>query len=474
MAKPTGFLEFQRRNPPKRAVAERVLDFNEVEQRLSSADVEQQASRCMDCGVAFCHCLGCPLSNVIPEWNDLIYHKHWREALELLHSTNNFPEFTGRICPALCEASCTLGANDDPVTIRQLELSLAEQGWQEGWIVPQPAAQATGKKVAVVGSGPAGLAAAQQLARAGHRVTLFEAADRIGGILRYGIPDFKLEKWIIDRRMEQLRAEGVSFETGARVGTDLSINYMRRTFAAIVLAGGARVPRDLPVPGRELKGIHYAMEFLIQQNRRCAGDTIPESEVISAKGKHVMIIGGGDTGADCVGTAVRQGALSVVQQEILPRPPDKRDPSTPWPSWPHMLRSSSSHDEGGVRRWSVNTREFVGKDGRVVTWRGHEVEWFKDSQTGRQSFKEKAGSDMELPADLVLLAMGFTKEGNAKILSEFGIAVTKDGSPVLDANFMTSVPGVFVAGDLSKGASLVVRAITDGRAAAAGMNRFLA
>ncbi len=474
MAKPTGFLEFKRQPPSKRPVNERVKDWREIEQAWPEVKLEEQAARCMDCGVPFCHMSGCPLKNVIPEWNDLVYRKQWRAALELLHSTNNFPEVTGRVCPAPCEAACTLGANDDPVTIRQIELHLVERGWREGWIQPQPAAMSSGRKVAVVGSGPAGLAAAQQLARAGHAVVVFEAHDRAGGVLRYGIPDFKLEKWILDRRLNQMKAEGVSFETGIKVGEDISVNYLLRHFDAILLAGGARVPRDIQAKGRgELKGIHFAMDFLIQQNHRVAGDTVPTAAEISAKGKNVVVIGGGDTGADCLGTALRQGALDVLQVEILPKPPAQRDASTPWPLWPYMLRSSSSHDEGGERRWNILTQEFIGKDGRVVALRGCEVEW-KKAENGRMSPVEKPGTEFEVPADLVLLAMGFTKEGNAKMLNGCGLATTPASDPVLDRNFMGSVPGVFVAGDLNRGASLVVRAMMEGREAAAGVTRWLA
>ena len=473
MAKPTGFLEYKRQDAPKRPVAERVQDFKAVEQPMPGAALETQAARCMDCGIPFCHMTGCPLKNLIPEWNDLVYRKQWREALELLHSTNNFPEITGRICPAPCEAACTLGANDKPVTIRQIELALVERGWAEGWITPKPAAAATGRRIAVVGSGPAGLAAAQQLARAGHRVRVYEHDDRIGGVLRYGIPDFKLEKWVLDRRIRQLEQEGVAFETSVRIGEDIAAPYLRRAYDAVVFTGGARVPRDMQAPGRELAGVHFAMDFLTQQNRLVAGDTIPADQLISAKGRRVLVIGGGDTGADCVGTSVRQGAASILQVEILPKPPASRDPSTPWPMWPNMLRTSSSHEEGGERRWSVATKAFLGKDGKLCGVRAAEVEWKKDDK-GRFTPVEKKGSEFEIPCDLALLAMGFTKEGNMRILNAFGVATTPAGDPVLDASGMTNLPGVFVAGDLSKGASLVVRAIADGRAAAAAVNAWLA
>ena len=473
MAKPTGFLDYQRQEAPKRPIAERVQDFKAVEQPLPAAALETQAARCMDCGIPFCHMMGCPLRNLIPEWNDLMYRKQWREALELLHHTNNLPEVTGRICPAPCEAACTLGANDKPVAIRQIELALVERGFAEGWIVPKPATVKTGRRVAIVGSGPAALAAAQQLARSGHRVRVYESDDRIGGVLRYGIPDFKLEKWVLDRRMKQMEAEGVAFETNARIGTDIAPTYLRRAYDAVLLAGGARIPRDIQVPGRELTGIHFAMDFLTQQNRLVAGDSIPADQLISAKGRQVLVIGGGDTGSDCVGTSLRQGAADVLQIEILPKPPATRDPSTPWPLWPNMLRTSTSHDEGGSRRWSIQTKSFSGKNGKLCGVRAIEVEWRKDAQ-GRFIPVEKAGSEFEIPCGLVLLAMGFTKEGNMKVLNEFGVATTAAGDPVLDASGMTNLPGVFVAGDLSKGASLVVRAIQDGRVAAANISAWLA
>ena len=472
MAKPTGFLDYQRQEAPKRPIAERINDFKAVEQQLPAPELETQAARCMDCGIPFCHMMGCPLKNLIPEWNDLVYRKKWREALELLHHTNNFPEVTGRICPAPCEASCTLGANDKPVSIRQIELALVERGFAEGWIVPKPAPVKSGRRIAIVGSGPAALAAAQQLARSGHRVRVYESDDRIGGVLRYGIPDFKLEKWVLDRRMKQMEAEGVAFETSARIGTDIAPTYLRRAYDAVLFAGGARVPRDMQAPGRELVGIHFAMDFLTQQNRLVAGDSIPADQLISAKGRKVLVIGGGDTGSDCVGTSVRQGAAEIMQVEILPKPPATRDPNTPWPLWPNMLRTSTSHDEGGSRRWSIQTLAFLGKNGNLCAVRAVEVEWQKDDR-GRFTPVEKKGSEFEIPCDLVLLAMGFTKEGNMKVLNEFGVATTPGGDPVLNAAGMTNLPGVFVAGDLSKGASLVVRAIQDGRTAAENINAWL-
>lgn len=472
-AKPTGFLEYDRVDAPKRSVDERIGDFREVEQPLSVSKLTEQAARCMDCGIPFCHAHGCPVANLIPDFNDMVYRGQWRRALDLLQSTNNFPEVTGRVCPAPCETSCTLGINQPAVTIRQLELQIVERGWRSGWIRPEPAPQATGKRVAVVGSGPAGLAAAQQLARTGHEVVVFEKADRIGGILRYGIPDFKLEKWVLDRRLDQLRAEGVSFETGVDVGVDISIRYLQRSFDAVLLAGGARIARDLKAPGRELDGIVSAMDFLTQQNRLNAGEQIPPDDRISAHDKHVVVIGGGDTGSDCVGTSIRQGAKSVTQVEILPQPPPARDESTPWPEWPYQLRTSSSHQEGCERRWNVLTKAFIGANGSVSAVDACEIRWKTDDKTGKCSFEEIPGSEFRLPGGLVLLAMGFTMEGNQGVLHDFGVDTREDGQAVLDEAYMSSVPGVFVAGDLSQGASLVVRAIADGRRSAAGINQYL-
>ena len=474
MGNPTGFLEYERQDPVKRSIGERLQDYREIERLLSVGELQNQAGRCMDCGIPFCHACGCPVQNLIPDFNDLVYRDQWRYALEVLHSTNNLPEVTGRVCPAPCEPACTLSINQPAVTIRQIELQLVERGWEEGWIQPQPAAAASGHRVAVVGSGPAGLAAAQQLARAGHEVVVFERHDRIGGILRYGIPDFKLEKWIIDRRLEQLEAEGVRFETRVDVGEDISIGYLSRSHSAVVLAGGARVARDLPVPGRDLEGIHFAMPFLIQQNRRLAGDSLSGEAEILAGGKHVIIIGGGDTGSDCIGTSLRQGAESVTQLEIMPKPPPTRDQTTPWPQWPYQLRTSSSQQEGGTRQWEVMTKKFLGRNGRVTGLRCCKVSWDKDPESGQFRMTEVPGSEFDIKADLVLLAMGFTMEGNAGVLGRFGVETDDRHSPVLDRNYMTSVPGVFVAGDLGRGASLVVRAIFDGRQVAAGVDAFLA
>jgi len=471
-AKPTGFLEYPRKDFGKRPRKERLLDWAEVQTLQPPAELTLQAARCMDCGIPFCHAHGCPLGNLIPDVNDLVYRGHWRAALDLLHRTNNFPEITGRICPALCESSCTLNLRQEAVTVRQIELAVAEKGWSEGWIRPEPPAVRSGRRVAVVGSGPAGLAAAQQLARAGHTVTVFEKDERIGGILRYGIPDFKLDKAVLDRRLEQMRAEGVAFETGVTVGADLSLSYLQRSFDAVLLAGGARVPRDLTVPGRNLDGVHFAMDFLVRQNRSAGHGQRGPAPEITAAGKRVVVIGGGDTGADCVGTSLRQGALSVTQFEILPKPPPTRCESTPWPEWAYMLRSSSSHEEGGERRWSVTTTSFVGENGRVRAVHCTEVEWCTDDK-GRRTCRERPGSEFTQPADLVLLAMGFTREGNGEVLTRLGVSVDASGRPQVDAAGMTSVRGVFVAGDLAAGASLVVRAIAAGRQVAEGISRFL-
>jgi NAD(P)H-dependent glutamate synthase small subunit len=473
VVKPTGFLEYPREEPPNRPVEDRVRDFLEVEEMLPPSRLQIQAARCMDCGIPFCHSYGCPVKNRIPDWNDLIYRKQWRKALDLLHATCNLPEVTGRVCPAPCETACTLSINQEPVTIRHIELQIVERGWTEGWIVPEPAPRKTGRKVAVVGSGPAGLSAAQQLARAGHNVVVFEKADRAGGLLRYGIPDFKMEKWVIDRRLEQMRAEGVVFETGVNAGVDLSVTYMRRTFDAILVASGATVPRDLPATGRPLSGIHFAMEFLARQNRRNAGETIPADQEIDAAGKHVVVIGGGDTGSDCVGTSRRQGAASITQVELLPEPPKTRAPFNPWPTWPVVMRSSSSHEEGCTRLWSVATKEFVGENGVIRKLRCANLEWSEPDASGRRGFREIPGSEFELPAALVLLAMGFVHVEHGPLVHELGLALDSRGNILADADSMASTPGVFAAGDSTLGASLVVRAIDAGRKAAEGINRYL-
>jgi len=473
MGDPTGFLEHARQDAPKRPVAERVGDYREVERPLGPEELRTQASRCMECGVPFCHAFGCPLANRIPEFNDAVYRGDWERALELLHATNNFPEITGRVCPAPCEAACTLAINAEPVTIRQVELQLVERGWREGWVRPQPASERTGRRVAVVGSGPAGLAAAQDLARAGHEVVVFERRERVGGILRYGIPDFKLEKWIIDRRLEQMRAEGVAFETGVDVGRDVSLRYLRHKFDAVLLAMGSEVPRDLKAPGRGYEGIHFAMEFLVQQNRRNAGETIRHDEAIWAGDKDVVVVGGGDTGSDCVGTARRQGARSITQVELLPEPPADRTPDNPWPTWPNVLRASTSHEEGCARLWSVLTKAFFGTGIRVGGLRCVRIEWSGPDAAGRRVFEEVEGSEFELKAELVLLAMGFVHAETATFVGEAGLSLDDRGNVKVDERFATSADGIFAASDCVTGASLVVRAIDQGRRAALGIDAYL-
>jgi glutamate synthase (NADPH/NADH) small chain len=462
MGKVTGFLEYARQLPERRDPAVRVKDWFEIHQPFPENNVRTQAARCMDCGVPFCH-TGCPLTNIIPDWNDLVYNGRWKEAVRQLHATNNFPEFTGRICPAPCEAACVLGIHEPPVTIKQIEKTIIDRAFAEGMIVAEPPAVKSGKRVAVIGSGPAGLAAAQQLARAGHDVTVFEKSDRIGGLMRYGIPNFKMEKHLIDRRLEQMRGEGVRFETGAHVGANVPVEDLRHEFDAILLAGGAEQPRELSVPGRDLRGIHFAMEFLPQQNRVCEGDTVANQ--ILATGKNVIIIGGGDTGADCLGTSHRHGARSVTQFELLPKPPDTRSPSTPWPLWPMQLRVESSHEEGGTRDWSVSTVRFTGDDQGNV----------KQLHAVRVSPKLEPlpGTEFTLEADLVLLAMGFTGPVKSGLIAQLGVNLDARGNVATDAHHATSVGGVFAAGDLRRGQSLVVWAIAEGRKAAAGIDRFL-
>lgn len=475
MGKPTGFLDHERKTATREAVDKRLKHYREMYRWLGEDELKQQAARCMNCGVPFCHGSGCPLGNSIPEFNDLVYKGHWQEASERLHLTSNFPEITGRVCPALCETSCVVGINDEPVAIREIELAIVEKAWQEQWITPQPPAVETDKAVAIVGSGPAGLSAAQQLRRAGHAVTVYEKADRLGGLLRYGIPDFKLEKWLLDRRLKQYESEGVEFETGIEVGRDISASYLRKKFDAVVLAGGAMKPRDLPIPGREADGIHFAMDFLRQQNQRNAGDVIPEDEAILANGKRVIVIGGGDTGSDCVGTSLRQGAKSVEQFELMPLPPEERDDeSTPWPMWPYLLRTSSSHEEGGERRWSVATDEFLVKDGVVTGLRGHEVRWARDDATGRMSMEAVPDTEFTLEADLIILAMGFTQPVHEGLLDDLGVACDKRGNVQINAEtMMTSVEGVFSAGDMQSGAWLVVGAMVAGRRVARRVDQYL-
>ncbi len=465
MGKPTGFLEISRQDRPYAKVAERVGTWKEFVRPLPDGELRDQGARCMDCGVPFCH-NGCPVNNLIPDWNNLVYRGRWREALDSLHSTNNFPEFTGRICPAPCEAACTLNINDDPVTIKTIECQIVDRGFAEGWVQPMLPTRKTGKKIAVVGSGPAGMAAAQQLARAGHEVELIEKADRIGGLLRYGIPDFKMEKNIIDRRMQQMAAEGVTFRTGVHVGSkEFPAADFIKKFDAVVLTGGAEAPRDLPVPGRELQGIHFAMDFLTQNNKRVAGDAIPADAVLSAKDKHVVVIGGGDTGSDCIGTSIRQGAASITQLEILPRPPNEEDKPLVWPYWPLKFRTSSSQEEGCEREFAVGTSAFLGNE------RGHVV---GQKIVRLENGKEVPGSAFEIKADLVLLAMGFVHPVVPGMLEQ--LDVKRDGRNNVAANtlnYKTSIPHVFAAGDMRRGQSLVVWAIREGRQAARAVDEFL-
>jgi len=471
VGKVTGFLEITRKKWPTRPVAERVHDWKEVYLPYPDEDLKKQAARCMDCGVPFCH-QGCPLGNIIPDWNDLVYRDRWRDAIDRLHATNNFPEWTGRLCPAPCEGSCVLDINDDPVTIKAVEASIIEHAFEAGWVVPEAPAVRTGKKVAVVGSGPAGLAAAQQLNRAGHAVIVFERSDRIGGLLRYGIPEFKMEKRFLDRRLKLMEKEGVVFQTNAHVGVTMPVEDLRREFDAIVLAGGAGWPRDLPVTGRELAGIHFAMDYLTLQNKRCEGDTIPDDRFITAQGKRVVIIGGGDTGADCLGTVHRQQAMAVHQFELLPRPPDKRAADNPWPQWPNIFRVSGAHEEGGERVYAVSTQRFTGDaEGHVRQLHAVKVDMVRES--GRLDFKPVPGSEFTLDADLVLLAMGFLGPEREGLLTQFGVKLTERGNVSRDANWMTTVPGVFTCGDMQRGQSLIVWAIAEGRSAAHGVDLYL-
>lgn len=500
MANPTGFLEYARVEVPHRPVAERIRDWHEIDMPLVARTLHEQAARCMDCGIPYCHAAGCPVKNRIPEFNDLVYHDRWREAAENLHSTNNFPEITGRVCPAPCEAACTLNLDHAPVTIKHIEYQIAERAFREGWVRPIRAKHRTGQRVAVIGSGPAGLAAAQQLCRLGHEAIVFEKDDRLGGLLRYGIPDFKLEKPIIDRRIEQLVSEGVKFEPGVHVGFDITGRHLRSLYDAVCLTMGAGQPRPLNVPGAELPGVHYALEFLTQQNHRVAGDLrfsrsqagraggsgwsgeparfsgptamsgVFRTGEISAHGKHVIVIGGGDTGSDCVGTAIRQGAASVHQLEILPRPPEGSNPETPWPNWPRIMRNSSSHEEGCERRWSVQTKYLSGTNGRVSELCACEVDWVMGPQ-GYEP-RERPGTDFNLKADLVLLAMGFLHVVHQGVIEQLEVEVNGRGNVVV-RNWMTSQEGVFAAGDTSRGASLVVHAINEGRLAAAAIDQWL-
>jgi len=470
MGKITGFMEIKRETPSRRPVVERLRDWREYDLKMPEDKLRAQGARCMDCGIPFCH-KGCPLGNIIPDWNDLIYRGRWKDAIERLHSTNNFPEFTGRVCPAPCEEACVLNINNDPVTIKLIEKNIIDHAWAEGWVTPQPAARATGKRVAVVGSGPAGLACAQQLARAGHAVTLYERSDRVGGLLMYGIPDFKMEKHLVHRRVEQMKAEGVGIVTNCRVGFDITGDELRAKYDAIALTMGATKPRDLPIPGRELSGIHFAMEFLPLQNKRNQGDHISEDAFISAKGKHVVILGGGDTGSDCLGTSNRQGALSVHQYELLPMPPERRTAEMPWPDWPMILRTSTSHEEGVNRDWSINTKKFTGHDGKVSKLHGIRLNWRRASD-GRMAMEEIPGSDFELDCDLVLLALGFLGPEPEGIITQLGLKLDPRSNVLCD-NYLSSVPGVFAAGDARRGQSLVVWAIWEGRECARAVDAYL-
>jgi glutamate synthase (NADPH/NADH) small chain len=471
VGKITGFLEIHRAKPKTRPIAERIRDWREVYLPLSEHEMRGQGARCMDCSIPFCH-QGCPLGNLIPDWNDLVYRNRWRDAIDRLHATNNFPEWTGRLCPAPCETSCVLGINDDPVSIKSIEQAIVDRAFDEGWIQPEPPATRTDKRVAIVGSGPAGLAAAQQLNRAGHRVTVFERDDRIGGLLRYGIPEFKMEKRFLNRRLTLMEAEGIEFRTGVHVGVSLPAASLRQDFDALLLAGGAGWPRDLQVPGRELKGIHFAMEYLTLQNRLCEGDCMAPEALVSAAGKHVVIIGGGDTGADCYGTVLRQGARSVHQLELLPRPPAERAAGNPWPEWPNIFRVAPAHEEGGERVFSVSTERFTGDaDGRVQQL--HAVKVVRAQEGARTTFHPIAGSEYTMDVDLVLLAMGFLGPERGGLLAELGVRLTDRGTVWTDRHWMTSVPGVFAAGDMQRGQSLIVWAIAEGRSAARGVDAYL-
>ena len=473
MGKTTGFLEYERQDRIYLPVEERTRNWREFAVELPEEELNRQGARCMDCGIPFCH-EGCPVNNIIPDWNDLVYASRWREALDVLHSTNNFPEVTGRICPAPCEEACTLNLTDNPVTIKTIECSIADRGWEHGWIAPQPPSRRTGRRVAVVGSGPSGLACAQQLARAGHAVEVFEKNDRIGGLLRYGIPDFKMEKGVIDRRMRQMEGEGVVFRAGVNVGVDVPVRSLVEDFDAVVLAGGAEKPRDLPVEGRDLDGVHFAMEFLPQQNRRVAGDVVPEDDTIMATGKHVVVIGGGDTGSDCIGTSFRQGALSVTQLEILPRPPDREEKLLVWPDWPLRFRTSSSQAEGAERDFSVTTDVIHGREGHVRALACSRIEWRQGAAGSRPEMVRVEGGGFEIPVDLVLLAMGFVHPVHEGMLADLEVDLDPRGNVHADTNhYRTSVDGIFACGDMRRGQSLVVWAIREGRQAARAVDEHL-
>jgi glutamate synthase (NADPH/NADH) small chain len=481
MGKPTGFKEYARETPARRPVPLRILDWNEVYVDFSDEKLRTQGARCMDCGIPFCHgsvrgpnpltdSVGCPLGNLIPDWNDLVYRGRWHEALEMLFKTNNFPEFTGRVCPAPCEEACVLGINEKPVTIKLIEQNIVEHAFKQGWVKPQPPAARTGKKVAVIGSGPSGLGAAAQLNKAGHLVTVFERSDRVGGLLMYGIPNFKLEKWVVERRVKLMEAEGITFKTSANVGVNVDVEKLRQEFDAIVLCGGATAARDLPVPGRELAGIHFAMEYLPQQNKRNLGDAVENQ--ISAKDKHVIILGGGDTGADCLGTAHRQGARSIRQFELLPKPPEGRTADMPWPYWPMIYRTSSAHEEGGERDFAINTKKFSGENGVVKKLHGIRLEW-EMAGSRPAKMKEVPNSDFELDCDLCLLALGFLGPQKSGMIEQLGLDLDPRGNVKVDSNYMSSTPGIFAAGDMRRGQSLVVWAISEGRQAARSVDAFL-
>ncbi len=472
MGKITGFIEKHREIPEDRPAWERIKDWKDVHTRFPEEALKDQASRCMDCGIPFCH-KGCPLGNIIPEWNDLLYRNHWKEALEMLLSTNNFPEFTGRICPAPCEESCVLNINDKPVTIERIEQGLIEHGYENGWMSPKPPSKRTGKKVAVIGSGPSGLACADQLNRAGHSVTVFERNDRVGGLLMYGIPDFKLEKNVVIRRINLMKAEGIEFKTNANVGVNVSAKEIQKNFDAVVLSGGATQPRDLPVPGRDLKGIHFAMEFLPLQNKKNQGDNIPEQNFISANGKNVIVLGGGDTGSDCHGTSLRHGAKSVNSFELLSKPPESRGFGNPWPDWPRTIRTSSSHEEGGSRDWGISTKSFSGENGVVKKIHMVRVKWEGGTNGAPPKMAEIPGSEFEMPADLVLLALGFLGPETNALLKELGVTLTPRTNVQVDKDYMTNVPGIFSCGDMRRGQSLVVWAIWEGRECARGVDQHL-
>ena len=472
MGKPTGFLEYKLQERTYRPVAERVQHYQEFVEPLAPDELIRQGARCMDCGIPYCH-TGCPVNNIIPDWNDLVYKGEFRKAIEVLHSTNNFPEFTGRICPAPCQESCTLNIDDNPVAIKTIECAIIDRAWEEGWVSPEIAAHKTNKKVAVIGSGPAGMACAQQLARAGHDVELFEKNATIGGLLRYGIPDFKMEKHLIDRRVEQMEAEGVVMRTNCHIGVDMAIQEIIDGFDAVVMAGGAEKPRDLPVPGRDKDGIHFAMDFLTQQNRRLRGEDVGTNQEIFATDKNVIVIGGGDTGSDCVGTSFRQGAKSVTQLEIMPKPPEKVNKGITWPDWPMKLRTSSSHEEGAARDWSITTTDVANKDGKVTALNTKRVEWVKGDD-GRMNLVEQDGSDEQVTADLILLAMGFVHPVHEGMLEDSGVELDERGNIKANtADYRTSLPTVFAAGDMRRGQSLVVWAISEGRQCARAVDEFL-